>query len=53
MVRNSVEIEIDGLEILRLLYLYPDKKTEKLIDLFATNAKIAPYFSNSSRDTRE
>ncbi|EQA71384.1 hypothetical protein LEP1GSC059_2904 [Leptospira noguchii serovar Panama str. CZ214] len=35
MVRKVVEI--DSLEILRLLYLYPDKKTEKLIRLMGGN----------------
>ena len=45
--------EIDGLEILRLLYLYPDKKTEKLIDLFATNAKIAPYLESPIQHVSE
>ncbi|WP_061220523.1 radical SAM protein, partial [Leptospira santarosai] len=38
--------EIDTLEILRLLYLYPDKKTEKLIRLMGETRKIAPYLES-------
>ncbi|MBW0433991.1 30S ribosomal protein S12 methylthiotransferase RimO [Leptospira yasudae] len=38
--------EIDSLEILRLLYLYPDKKTEKLIRLMGQTPKIAPYLES-------
>ncbi|MCW7472707.1 MiaB/RimO family radical SAM methylthiotransferase [Leptospira levettii] len=37
---------VDGLEILRLLYLYPDKKTEKLLDLYREIPKIAPYLES-------
>ncbi|TGN20067.1 MiaB/RimO family radical SAM methylthiotransferase [Leptospira idonii] len=38
--------EVKGLEILRLLYLYPDKKTEKLLDLYGKIDKIAPYLES-------
>ncbi|XDD51417.1 30S ribosomal protein S12 methylthiotransferase RimO [Leptospira sp. WS92.C1] len=38
--------EIDSLKILRLLYLYPDKKTEKLIRLMGETPKIAPYLES-------
>ncbi|EQA63861.1 30S ribosomal protein S12 methylthiotransferase RimO [Leptospira alexanderi] len=44
MVRKVAEI--DSLEILRLLYLYPDKKTEKLIRLMGETPKIAPYLES-------
>ncbi len=35
--------KLDGLVWLRLLYLYPDKITDELIDLFATEPKLLPY----------
>ncbi len=35
--------KIEGLCWLRLLYLYPDKIDEELIDLFATEEKLIPY----------
>lgn len=35
--------KIDGLCWLRLLYLYPDKISDELIDLFATEKKLLPY----------
>ncbi len=35
--------KIDGLCWLRLLYLYPDKISDELIDLFATEEKLLPY----------
>ncbi|EOQ97000.1 putative ribosomal protein S12 methylthiotransferase RimO [Leptospira wolbachii serovar Codice str. CDC] len=38
--------DVDGLELLRLLYLYPDKKTEKLLDLYKEIPKIAPYLES-------
>ncbi len=38
--------EVKGLEILRLLYLYPDKKTEKLLDLYGKIGHIAPYLES-------
>ena len=34
---------LDGLCWLRLLYLYPDKISDELIDLFATEEKLVPY----------
>ncbi|MBQ7034143.1 MAG: 30S ribosomal protein S12 methylthiotransferase RimO [Clostridia bacterium] len=36
-------LKVDGLEWLRLLYLYPDKIDEELIDLFAQEEKLIPY----------
>ena len=36
-------VKIDGLQWIRLLYLYPDKVTEELIDLMAKEEKILPY----------
>lgn len=38
--------DVKGLEILRLLYLYPDKKTEKLLDLYGKIGHIAPYLES-------
>ena len=38
--------DIKGVEILRLLYLYPDKKTEKLLDLYGKIPHIAPYLES-------
>ena len=35
---------IEGLDIVRVLYLYPDEITDELIDEVANNKKIAPYF---------
>lgn len=36
-------VKIDGLQWIRLLYLYPDKVTEELINLMAKEEKILPY----------
>jgi ribosomal protein S12 methylthiotransferase len=36
-------IKIDGLKWIRCLYVYPENLTDELIDLFATEAKLAPY----------
>ncbi|HHU81163.1 MAG TPA: 30S ribosomal protein S12 methylthiotransferase RimO [Acholeplasmataceae bacterium] len=36
--------EIEGLEIIRFLYLYPDEITKELIHTIKNNNKIAPYF---------
>lgn len=36
-------LKIEGLCWLRLLYLYPDKITRELVDLFATEEKLLPY----------
>jgi ribosomal protein S12 methylthiotransferase len=38
--------DVKGLEILRLLYLYPDKKTERLLDLYGKIDHIAPYLES-------
>ena len=37
-------VAIDGLEYVRLLYLYPDEITDELIDLIAKEEKLTPYF---------
>lgn len=34
---------IDGLKWIRTLYMYPERITDKLIDVFAENEKIVPY----------
>ena len=36
-------LKVEELEWLRLLYLYPDKIDEELIDLFAQEEKLIPY----------
>ena len=41
LIRSLLKLE--GLEWLRLLYLYPDKVTEELVELFATEEKLIPY----------
>ena len=35
--------EIDGIEWLRVLYCYPDRITDGLIDVFANNPKVVKY----------
>lgn len=45
--------ELKELKILRPLYLYPDKKTYKLLDLFLNNEKIAPYFESPIQHVSE
>jgi ribosomal protein S12 methylthiotransferase len=40
-------------KIIRPLYLYPDKKTFKLLDLFKENKKIAPYFESPIQHVSE
>ena len=37
-------VSIQGLEYVRLLYLYPDEITDELIDLIANEEKLTPYF---------
>ena len=37
-------VKIDGLEYVRLLYLYPDEINDELIDLIAKEEKLTPYF---------
>ena len=37
-------IKIEGLEYVRLLYLYPDEITDELIELIAKEEKLTPYF---------
>ena len=44
---------IEGLELLRPLYLYPDKKTFQLLDIFLDNPKIAPYFESPIQHVSE
>ena len=34
---------IEGLETVRLLYCYPERITDELIDVIASDAKVAPY----------
>lgn len=36
-------IAVDGIEWIRMLYLYPDKLTDDLIDLIAAEPKLIPY----------
>lgn len=35
--------EVDGLRWLRLFYLYPEKMTDELFDLFSSQPKLVPY----------
>lgn len=51
MIRSVSEVE--GLEILRLLYLYPDKKTEKILRLMGEIPKIAPYLESPLQHVSE
>ncbi|GBF49524.1 2-methylthioadenine synthetase [Leptospira ryugenii] len=44
LVRSVASIQ--DLSLLRLLYLYPDKKTERLLDLYAELPNIAPYLES-------
>ena len=37
-------LEIEKLEYIRLLYLYPDEISDELIDLIATEKRLTPYF---------
>jgi len=41
LIRELVKLE--GLVWLRLLYLYPDKISDPLVELFATEEKLIPY----------
>lgn len=36
--------KVDGIEWIRLMYLYPDGITPEMIDLFATEKKLVKYF---------
>jgi ribosomal protein S12 methylthiotransferase len=45
--------QIEGVELIRPLYLYPDKKTYKLLDAFLENKKIAPYFESPIQHVSE
>ena len=37
-------LKIQGLEYIRLLYLYPDEITDELIDLITKEERLTPYF---------
>ena len=37
-------LKIEGLEYIRLLYLYPDEISDELIDLMGNEARLTPYF---------
>ena len=37
-------LKIEGIEYLRLLYLYPDEITDELINLIAEENRLTPYF---------
>ena len=38
--------KVKGIEWIRFLYSYPEGITDKLINVVATNGKIAKYFRN-------
>ena len=37
-------LKIEGLEYIRLLYLYPDEITDELIELMGSEPRLTPYF---------
>ena len=37
-------LKIEGIEYIRLLYLYPDEITDDLINLIAKESRLTPYF---------
>ena len=37
-------LKVQGLDYIRLLYLYPDEITDELIELIATEERLTPYF---------
>ena len=37
-------LKLDGLYMVRLLYLYPDEISDRLLNIFKDNPKLAPYF---------
>lgn len=37
-------LKLDGLYMVRLLYLYPDEISDRLLEIFKNNPKLAPYF---------
>lgn len=45
--------DIDALKILRILYLYPDKKTWTLLDHFSKIPKLAPYLESPIQHVSE
>ena len=36
-------VEIDGIEWIRLLYVYPENITDEMVEFLATNPKIVKY----------
>ncbi|MCC5813364.1 MAG: MiaB/RimO family radical SAM methylthiotransferase [Leptospira sp.] len=59
--KNEIELadllkrlaDMEGLEILRPMYLYPDKKTFRLLDYFPTIPKLAPYLESPLQHVSE
>jgi ribosomal protein S12 methylthiotransferase len=49
---NKITLQ-PNLELLRLLYLYPDKKTMNLLSVFQENSKIAPYLETPIQHVSE
>lgn len=45
-IHNLIEdvLKVEGVESVRLLYLYPDEVSDELIDLFAKEKRLIPYF---------
>lgn len=45
-IHNLIEdvLKIDGVDNVRLLYLYPDEVSDELIDLFSKEKRLVPYF---------
>lgn len=45
-INNLIQdvLKIEGVESVRLLYLYPDEVSDELIDLFSKEKRLVPYF---------
>lgn len=46
-------VKIEGFEWIRMLYLYPDKITDELIDLIAREEKLIPYIEMPVQHSEE
>ena len=46
-------VKLEGIEWIRMLYLYPDKITDQLIDLIAREEKLIPYIEMPVQHSEE
>ena len=46
-------VRVEGIEWIRMLYLYPDKITEELIDIIAREEKLIPYIEMPIQHSEE